>query len=76
MPKSIMYESVNFHPVGCFPVKNEDVTNSSSPLKSSPLFSSPAVFPAGELWHLQCCDMDKQLPEMGGGRDEGKDGEP
>ena len=77
-----MHKSMNLHPVGCLSVKYGDATNSSSPLKSSPLFSSPAVLPAGELWHLQCCDMDKQLPEMEGGkgrvreggREEGKDG--
>lgn len=57
---------MNRRPVGEFP--GVKCRAAEGPSLSSQVFS-PAVLPAGELWHLQRCDMDKQLPatEKGGG---------
>lgn len=63
---------MKLHPVGCFSVKYWDARKLLLSSKKSSLFSSPAVLPADELWHLQRCDMDKQLPEMELGRNDGE----
>lgn len=62
---SITWDFMNRRPVGAF--LGVKCKAAEGPSLSSQVFS-PAVLPAGELWHLQRCDMDKQLPATGWGR--------
>lgn len=62
---SIKWDFMNRRPVDAFP--GVKCKAAESPSLSSQVFS-PAVLPAGELWHLRRCDMDKQLPATGWGR--------